>query len=379
MKSKILFLFIVVVFNTNIFSQSILNNGIRYYPIPAEFQHSSDKKEQWDSSLEEYLKIAKYVDDIKESNLDENLLLQEILDLNDVVTLPNRVININSNGLRLKSNQVLIFQEKTVIHLQPNAKTHFAVIIVDEVENVKIFKPKIVGERFQHLDSKGQWGMGIRIIASKNVQIYNPVISEMWGDGIYIGGRKGVPSKKIDIYNAFLDNNRRNALSITSADGVRLIKPLVANSNGQSPKAGIDIEPNTNLDVINNIIIDRPISYYNSIYGIVVSLTRLSGSIPKEVNIQINEPLIYGGKYGLAILGLTSNKDNYKINGSLKVKNLTSYYTALTFKKLENLGFNVDIDISNFKIYHKSKRGIDYLNLNQIEMFETNLKNLNKF
>src|SRR5690606_1894752 len=219
----------------------------------------------------------------------------------DVVVLPNHEIKINEKGLRLNSNQVIIFQENTVLKSIPNSKTHFAVLIVDEVENVKIYNANIIGERFEHLDTKGQWGMGIRIIASKDIQVINPKITEMWGDGIYIGGRRGIPSKNIEIHNAHLDHNRRNALSITSADGVKLIKPLVANSNGQSPKAGIDIEPNSNDDIINNIVIDSPICFYNPIYGIVVSLTRLPGVKQKDVNVVINKPLIIGGKYGIAV------------------------------------------------------------------------------
>lgn len=124
----------------------------------------------------------------------------------------------------------------------------------------------------------------IRITASENIKIYNPAIKEMWGDEIYTGGEKDIPRKNIEVYNVHVDNNKRNTLSITLADSVKLIKPLIANSNEQSFKA--DIEPGTNQDFINNIVINDPI------YGVVVSLIRLSGSISKKINIIINNPLI---------------------------------------------------------------------------------------
>lgn len=49
----------------------------------------------------------------------------------------------------------------------------------------------------------------------------------MWGRWYIYWSKKGIPSKNIEVYNAHLDNNKRNALSITSADSVKLIKPLI--------------------------------------------------------------------------------------------------------------------------------------------------------
>lgn len=361
-----------------LYSQSpVTYKGTRYYPIPKEYSHSTLEKSQYDEELKKYNKKGFDAETaIRINNFEEDLTdkLQKVVDENQVVILPNRDVFINENGLKLKSNQVLIFQEKTRLKSIPNNKTHFAVLIINEIKNVKIFNANILGERFEHIGNKGQWGMGIRIMASENVQLYNPTVKEMWGDGIYIGGRNGKPSENIEVYNAFLDNNRRNGLSITSADGVKLIKPLVANSNGQSPKAGIDIEPNSNDDIINNIVIDSPICFYNPIYGIVVSLTRLPGVKQKDVNVVINKPLIIGGKYGIAVLGIYNNPNGYKITGNIKIENLTTYYTALSIKEFLKPQFGIKINVSNMNIYHMSKRGEIYSNDKQIKKFQDNLK-----
>jgi len=357
--------------------EPIKHKGFRYYPIPTEYLHTKIDKSKFDAELNSYSKKATHVESMIKSTsnqLDLTDRIQNIINTYDVVVLPNHEIKINEKGLRLNSNQVIIFQENTVLKSIPNSKTHFAVLIVDEVENVKIYNANIIGERFEHLDTKGQWGMGVRIIASKDIQVINPKITEMWGDGIYIGGRRGIPSKNIEIHNAHLDHNRRNALSITSADGVKLIKPLVANSNGQSPKAGIDIEPNSNDDIINNIVIDSPICFYNPIYGIVVSLTRLPGVKQKDVNVVINKPLIIGGKYGIAVLGIYNNPNGYKITGNIKIENLTTYYTALSIKEFLKPQFGIKINVSNMNIYHMSKRGEIYSNDKQIKKSQDNLK-----
>lgn len=361
--------------------EQIMYKGVRYYPIPNDYIHSEYEKSKYTKEISNYLGKAIYVDNVVKPKIkgsDSTDEIQTVLNENDVVVLPNRTIKINEKGLRLKSHQILIFQENTKLELLPNDKTHFAVLIIDEIENVKVFNANIVGERFEHLGTSGQWGMGIRVIAAKNVKIYNPRVKEMWGDGIYIGGRRGIPSQNIEVYNAHLDNNRRNALSITSADGVKLIKPLVANANGQSPKAGIDIEPNNNDDIINNIFIDQPTSFYNPIYGIVVSLTKLPGAKPKEVNVTVNNPLIIGGKYGIAVLGIYKNPNKHKLEGKIEVNNLTTYYNALTIKEFSKPKFNIRVAISNMKIYHKSKRGSIYSNEKQLDKFLKNIEVLNE-
>lgn len=378
-KATFFFIISLILGSINVlYSQiSVTYKGTRYYPIPKEYLHSTFEKSQYDNEVKEYYKTGFYAETaIGIISLEEDLTekLQKVIDKNPIVILPNRDLFINENGLKLKSDQVLIFQEKTRLKSIPNNKTHFAVLIINEIKNVKIFNANILGERFEHIGNKGQWGMGIRIMASENVQLYNPTVKEMWGDGIYIGGRNGKPSKNIGVYNAFLDNNRRNGLSITSADCVKLIKPLVANSNGQSPKAGIDIEPNSNDDIINNVIIDNPICFYNPIYGIVVSLTRLPGVKPKEVNVEINNPLIVGGKYGIAVLGIYDNPNRNKITGTIKVKNLTTYYTALTIKEFLKPQYDIKINFSIKNIYHKSKNGEIYSNEEQLNKFIGNLK-----
>lgn len=377
MKYSIAFILLVFCLNIAIAQESVLQEGFKYYPLPGKYLHSTTDKDRFKKEIDFYNKQAVHIESIKNrKNPTESI--QKILDKHSIVVLPDEEILINENGLKLNSNQVIIFQERTLLKSIPTAKTHFAVLIIDEIENVKIYNPNILGERFEHLDTKGQWGMGIRIIASSNVNIINPMVKEMWGDGIYIGGKKKFPSKSIEIHNAHLNNNRRNAISITSADGVKLINPLVANANGQSPKAGIDIEPNSNEDVINNILIDNPICFYNPIYGIVISLIKLPGVIDKNVNIKINNPQVIGGKYGIAILGIYENESNFNITGQIDINNLNTLYTALAVKEFKKPKFKIDVNISGVKIYHKSKKGNDYLNQKQLDSLQKNIEILNE-
>lgn len=69
--------------------------------------------------------------------------LQRIIDNNQVMILSNREINIDEEGLRLNSNQILIFQDRTKLKSIPSSKMDFTVLIVDKVNNVKVFNTKI--------------------------------------------------------------------------------------------------------------------------------------------------------------------------------------------------------------------------------------------
>src|SRR5699024_1807793 len=104
---------------------------------------------------------------------------------------------------------------------------------------------------------------------------------------IYVG-HSGTHSQNINIKGGVVDNNRRNGISITSVDNLSMQEILVANSNGTNPQTGIDIEPNSSNNEINNITISDVTTFNNYNNGVLVHLNKLPGKIRKEANIKIN-------------------------------------------------------------------------------------------
>lgn len=139
------------------------------------------------------------------------------------------------------------------LQLSPNGfKSYDMIRVVGR--NVTIHgKGKIIGDRFKHLGSEGQWGMGINLKGVKDVTIKDITIRECWGDCIYIGGN----SSSVRIENCILDNSRRQGVSITKADGVTITNCTISNIHGTNPQYAIDVEPNEKCTVdhvlINNI------------------------------------------------------------------------------------------------------------------------------
>ncbi|MBR0047396.1 MAG: right-handed parallel beta-helix repeat-containing protein [Bacteroidaceae bacterium] len=119
--------------------------------------------------------------------------------------------------------------------------------------NVQIHgKGSIVGDKFTHTGSEGEWGMGISFRGASNATLRGLTIKNCWGDCVYVGKK----SEKITIENCHLDNGRRQGISVTSAQGVMIRNCTIANVHGTNPQYAIDIEPNENC-TINDVLIDH--------------------------------------------------------------------------------------------------------------------------
>lgn len=196
-----------------------------------------------------------WFEDIENENALKNVIaLTNPLQQNKVIiSKGNYLLNIDReghSGLTITSNTELVIDG--IITLKPNSLKSCNMIGVVG-ENISISgRGIIVGDKYSHLGTQGEWGMGIRIKNSKNVLIENIVIKECWGDCIYIGQS----SKNIRINNCNLIDGRRQGISITSANEVYIEQCKISKVRGTSPQYAIDIEPNRG-DTVNNIMIKQ--------------------------------------------------------------------------------------------------------------------------
>src|SRR5690606_38776759 len=177
-------------------------------------EFSKINTEKWSYKEMKIPEDAYVVDSHYFKNMDDHTtLLQEIINKYQVVVLPPKQLNINYRGLSLKTNSQLYFQEGSVLKMLKNDKGTYAVIKIDNVNNVKVYNPHLIGDRDEHIGDSGEWGMGIDIRSSNNVRIDNPYIRNMWGDGIYFGVRS---SKKVNenilVEGGLIDYSRRNGI-----------------------------------------------------------------------------------------------------------------------------------------------------------------------
>lgn len=317
---KIVIILILGIFTQVLIAQprstyrQIPNEFLEKYIFPREDFHSVRNNIFYDAiDITSYLP-QKYS---TEGNVDYTVFLQQAINNNIKVIMPNFPVLINSNGLKLRNNSKILFQENSRLIIKPNNKSRYHGVLIDNIEGVELYYAHIIGDKYEHHSTSGQWGMGIWIKHSNNIRIYNPVIKKCWGDGIYIGNERDIPSRMIYVYNAFLDDNRRNGISVTSGKNILIENALISNTNGQNPRSGIDIEPNSNEDVIENIVIESPITFNNAMHGIVISVGNLAGDLTKVVSVKVNNHIDYYSTIGL---GLAVTRENLEYKNKLKGK-----------------------------------------------------------
>jgi hypothetical protein len=168
-------------------------------------------------------------------------------------------------GLDLPSNTTLIFDAGAKIKALPTDARVYSILRINGKDNVKIYGAVIEGERVAHKGTTGEWGHGL-VIRGSSTQVYvkDVKVSDCWGDGIYIG--EGCPDG-VYVENSTFDNNRRNACSITNAKNVLFKKCTFSNTHGAGPHKGVDIEPNIEADIIQNVVFEDCYSFNNLTQG----------------------------------------------------------------------------------------------------------------
>lgn len=153
------------------------------------------------------------------------------------------------------SNSELIFLPEGKFSLISDDESNSNIICVKDADNYVIISPELVGDRLTNTAKEGsrEWGYGLTIYPSSNGYIFEPDISNCMGDGLYIGknwanNTDQVP-KNITVVRPKIDRVRRNGLSFTSGDNVKVVDPIISNVtnidgiDATEPKSGLDIEP----------------------------------------------------------------------------------------------------------------------------------------
>lgn len=165
------------------------------------------------------------------------------------VYIPAGTYRVNTKiGIKIRDNTNLVMSPNAKIKAIASEENHYEIFRLEDVDNVTISGGQIIGERYQHKGTGGEWGMGIRLDDATNVRISGVSISDCWGDGIYIGSEdddeEGAGCNNVIIENCHIANNRRNNLSIVCGNNITVNNCTFENANGTAPEFGIDIEPN---------------------------------------------------------------------------------------------------------------------------------------
>lgn len=161
------------------------------------------------------------------------------------------------------SRSVLILRSRTkctlksTLSILPCEHPNYQIVQICDVHDVELYGGMIVGDLLEHLYTLGsshEWGHGITIKNAQRVKVSSVYVTRCIGDGIVIGGWQEPntnvyekAAKQVFLENIISDDNRRQGLTISHADGV-VVKNCRLTNTGMTkytaPSAGLDIEPN---------------------------------------------------------------------------------------------------------------------------------------
>lgn len=276
--------------------------------------------------------------------------INTILSTNKNVRFLNGIYNIDAEiGLKLSSNQVIIFDSEAEIRALPNDKENYGIIRLPNIKNTTISGGKIIGERYSHKGTTGEWGMGIALYDCTNIKIKNMIIRDCWGDGIYLGASENGYNKNIKITNCEIDNNRRQGISVISAVNLTITNTRIMNTNGTAPGSGIDFETNYSTQKLEKNIVKNLYTYNTEGAGILISAEKIP-----YLDITIRNHKHDGGKK--AKYGLYINFANIKQNGSITDINPVYVNTNTNPIQFSNKNSNAaPVYIKNFSNIEKVK------------------------
>ncbi|QOS90294.1 glycosyl hydrolase family 28-related protein [Peribacillus sp. JNUCC41] len=261
-----------------------------------------------------------------DDRIDDTHQIQKAIDHVDTkgggtVSFSQGVYLIDSlKSINLRDKITLKFEEGTTLKTLPNNAESYEILRIHNVKNVSILGDvTLLGEREEHKGKTGEWGIGISIRGSENVYIKNNTIQNFWGDGIYIGSTEQQNySKNITIEKPIIKNNRRQGISVISAINLKIIDPVITNTNGTPPASGIDFEPNHPSEFLQGIKIINPTTEKNEGYGILFALSGFAGS-NHPVSIEIHKTKQIRDNIGTFIPGHL--KGHIKMNEEYVLKN----------------------------------------------------------
>lgn len=194
--------------------------------------------------------------------------IDEVAGTGGTVFIPKGVYMVQAVGksLKLGSKMTLRLADKATLKVIPNGEKRYYTLRIHEASDVTVMGGTLLGDRKEHTGKKGEWGMGIHIVRSSRITIAGVTSTRMWGDGFYV-----VDGTDIAFCSVAAVNNRRQGLSIISANRLLVTDSVFRDTRGTRPSAGIDMEPNKPSQKITNVRIERSKFINNAGDGIVVA------------------------------------------------------------------------------------------------------------
>jgi hypothetical protein len=248
---------------------------------------------------------------------DQTAPLQSLLNNSTYTTLffPKSTVSYRIGNVRIYSNKTILFEDGTFIEGLKTA-INGSMFFMYDASNIVIKGTNVVVSD----PNPNYAGSEMRVIfhmgGVTNAHIEGIAANNGGGDGFYIGpGSAKKYSENIKLVNVSADRNRRQGISITAGKNVEVINAVLTNTSGIAPGAGIDVEPNTSENIIENIRIVNPITRNNAGAGIIVAPGAFANT-GHIVDVLVSNHIDEGSAYGFLVTGVTG-----ALSGTIVIEN----------------------------------------------------------
>lgn len=154
------------------------------------------------------------------------------------------------------------------------------------------------------LYNKSEHRHGLAIYDSSFITIYNVAIAQTGGDGVYISGvdAPNYASSHITLSHVTCADNYRQGLSVISVDDLVVDSCSFRVTNGTSPQAGVDLEPNSAKQSLSRVRFVGCTAKGNTGNGFQFWLGKFD-STTKPVDVYFSECHVDGGQSSAYAVG----------------------------------------------------------------------------
>ena len=206
---------------------------------------------------------------------------------------PSGVYRIETDkGVRLKDGTRLDLGDATLIGPNVNGAQN-RILEIQGGRNIVISGGTLVGSR------GGSPGLGLGIFASdaQNLVIENVQLRDFYLDGILLTGNQGC--RQVVVRDCVSQDNRRTGLAIVHASDVAVEGSTFTGSRGQSPQAGVNVEPNAGETARNIRFVGCTFSN-NAGVGLYIH----RGTGVGNADVSVEDSVVENNDYGIVASGL---------------------------------------------------------------------------
>ncbi|MBE5825833.1 MAG: hypothetical protein E7307_04265 [Butyrivibrio sp.] len=163
------------------------------------------------------------------------------------VYIPSGTYDITAkdrHSIKILSNTNLFMEDETILKVTGKnvGSGDIGMIGLNDVGNIVISGGQLDGGG--NLVSHQEAVHGVLILGSHDVSIVGMKIYNNWGDGAYLGWTNYKVCNNITFMGCEIYGNRRNNISIITADNTTIDECYIHDAKGAQPQAGICVEPN---------------------------------------------------------------------------------------------------------------------------------------